>query len=95
MLGVQSSIELLTGRTGIMDCSVVPDGVSFSPQKLGELEQLLRACWEEVISTRPDLVDTENESSLRNGIASRLIKAAATGEVDSEELRRRALEDIL
>jgi hypothetical protein len=78
-----------------MDCSVVPDGVSFSPQRLEELDQLLRACWAEVLARRPNLADAEEGSSVRNLIASRIMSGAATGIVDAHELRQKALFGIL
>jgi hypothetical protein len=78
-----------------MDSSVVPDGVSFSPERLEELEQLLLVCWAEVVAKRPNLADTEEGSSVRNLIASRLINGAASGVVDAHELRQKALFGIL
>ena len=78
-----------------MDCSVASDGVSFGPQRLAELEQLLQACWAEVVAKRPNLLETEEGSSVQNLIASRILSGAATGIVDVYELRQKALFGIL
>jgi hypothetical protein len=64
-----------------------------SPEKLSELTQLLTSCWEDVVTHR--LVHPENEVSLRRTIASRIISAWEHGIDDIQELRRRALQDIV
>jgi hypothetical protein len=64
-----------------------------TPEKLSELAQLLTSCWEEV-ETR-QLVNPENEASLRRTIASRIISAWEQGIEDVEELRGQALQGIV
>jgi hypothetical protein len=78
-----------------MDQLVVPEGVDISPERLAELTQLFEACWEEVLTKRPDLVDAQKEASLRYLVASRIMFEAAAGMDDMQELRRTALEGIL
>ena len=77
------------------DPLVVPDGVSFDPEKLAELAELLQACWVAVVAKQPSLADPQMGSSLRNLMASRIIDGAAAGVDDVQELRRRALDCIL
>ena len=78
-----------------MDSSVLPNSVSFSPERLEELEQLLRACWAEVVAKRPNLIAVEEGSSVRNLIASRILSGAASGVIDAHDLRQKALFGIL
>ena len=41
------------------DPLVVPDGVSFDPEKLAELAELLQACWVAVVAKQPSLEDPQ------------------------------------
>jgi hypothetical protein len=66
-----------------------------TPENLSELTQLFARCWKEVVTHRPQLAHPDNEASLRRTISSRIISAWEHGVDDMQELRRRALRDIL
>jgi hypothetical protein len=69
------------------------DRQTFDPDTLGRLQQLFRSCWRE--TAEQVSLSSEEESSLRRTIASRIFREAARGVVDEQVLRRRALFGIV
>jgi hypothetical protein len=65
------------------------------PQTLSRLHHLFHSCWDEVRTEISSSLNAEDESSLRQTIAARIFAEAGRGEVDSQELRRKALIDLL
>jgi hypothetical protein len=78
-----------------MDQSVLQQRHPITPEKLSELTQLFSSCWEELVTHQPQLLHPENETSLRRTLASRIIDGWECGIDDMQELRRRALQDIV
>jgi hypothetical protein len=76
-----------------MDQSPLSQRHPITPEKLSELTHLFMSCWDEVVTHQ--LVQPENEASLRRTIASRIISAWERGVEDMEELRKSALQDII
>jgi hypothetical protein len=64
----------------------------FDPNSLSRLHNLFHSCWDEVLSSS---LDAEKESFLRQTIAARIFAEAGRGVVDPQELRRKALLDLL
>ena len=67
----------------------------FDPQTLSRLHHLFHSCWDEVRTEISSSLNAENESSLRQTIAARILGEAGRGEVDAQVLRRKALFGIL
>jgi len=66
---------------------------AFDPETLSRLHEVFRSCWREA---EPQLsLSSEQQSSLRRTIASRILREAARGEVDERVIRHKALLDIL
>jgi hypothetical protein len=66
---------------------------TFDPETLSHLHRVFQSCWQEAEAQLS--LSSEQQSSLRRTIASRLIRDAARGEVDETVLRRRALLHII
>ena len=67
----------------------------FDPQTLSRLHHLFHSCWDEVRTEILSSLNAEDKSSLRQTIAARIFAEAGRGVVDSQELRRKALIDLL
>ena len=67
----------------------------FDPDSLSRLHHLFHLCWDEVRTEISSSLNAEDESSLRQTIAARIFAEADRGVVDSQELRRKALLDLL
>jgi len=67
----------------------------FDPDNLSRLHHLFHSCWDEVRTKISSSLIAENESSLRQTIAARIFAEAGRGVVDPQELRRKALLDLL
>ena len=67
----------------------------FDPQTLSRLHYLFHSCWDEVRTEILSSLNAEDKSSLRQTIAARIFAEAGRGVVDSQELRRKALIDLL
>ena len=67
----------------------------FDPQTLSRLHHLFHSCWDEVRTEISYSLNAENEWLLRQTIAARIFAEAGRGVVDSQELRRKALIDLL
>jgi hypothetical protein len=67
----------------------------FDPDSLSRLHHLFHSCWDEVRTEMSSSLNVENESSLRQTIAARILAEAGRGVVDPQELRRKALLDLL
>jgi hypothetical protein len=67
----------------------------FDPQTLSRLHHLFHSCWDEVRTEISYSLNAEDEWLLRQTIAARIFAEAGRGVVDSQELRRKALIDLL
>lgn len=67
----------------------------FDPQTLSRLQYLFHSCWDEVRTEILSSLNAEDKSSLRQTIAARIFAEAGRGVVDFQELRRKALIDLL
>jgi hypothetical protein len=67
----------------------------FDPQTLSRLHHVFHSCWDEVRTDISSSLNAEDNSSLRQTIAVRIFAEAGRGVVDSQELRRKALIDLL
>ena len=67
----------------------------FDPASLSRLHHLFHSRWDEVRTEISLSLNAENESSLRQTIAVRIFAEAGRGVVDPQELRRKALFDLL
>jgi hypothetical protein len=67
----------------------------FDPDSLSRLHHLFHLCWDEVRTEISSSLNAESESSLRQTIAARILAEAGRGVVDPQELRRKALLDLL
>lgn len=67
----------------------------FDPQTLSRLHHLFHSCWDEVRTEISYSLNAEDEWLLRQTIAARIFAEAGRGVVNSQELRRKALIDLL
>ena len=67
----------------------------FDPASLSRLHHLFHSCWDEVRTGISSSLNAEDESSLRQTIAARIFAEAGRGVVDSQELRRKAIIDLV
>ena len=67
----------------------------FDPQTLSRLHHLFHSCWDEVRTEISYSLNAEDEWLLRQTIAARIFAEAGRGVVDPQELRRKALIDLL